>query len=94
MTVKQEESARGRGKPLGHRSNPALYDDILNVLHQDKDSKGDGMSANAIAQALGQNDMTTRLYLTDLVEQKRVSTKIINARLVLYRLPRAKAVPS
>jgi len=92
MTV-NEEPARGRGKPLGHRANPKLYDDILVVLQQDKDSRGDGMSANAIGQALGQNDMTTRLYLHDLVEQKRVSIKEINARLVLYRLPRAKSVP-
>jgi len=87
------EKKRGRGKPLGHRAHPELYADILRVLTQDKADGGDGMSANAIGKALAQNDMTTREYLNDLVEEKKVLVKEIHSRMVLYRLPRAKSVP-
>ena len=51
------------------------------------------MSANAIGKALGQNDMTTREYANDLVDEKKLTIKEIHARMVLYRLPRAKSVP-
>ena len=59
------------------------------------------MSANALAKALGQNDMTTRLYLGDMekgtieivIDGKTQTVKVkkhrINKRMVLYKLPRA-----
>ena len=87
------DSKKGRGKPLGHRAHPELYAEILRVLKEDKESGGDGMSANAIGKALGQNDMTTREYANDLVDEKKLTVKEIHARMVLYRLPRAKSVP-
>jgi len=89
MKAIDKEPGKGRGKPLGHRANQTLHTEIMRVLRQDKADGGDGMSANAIGKSLAQNDMTTRLYLSDLVEQKKVKIQKINPRMVLYKIPRA-----
>jgi len=81
------ESQRSRGKPLGTRSNKTLHADILQKLQEDKDSKGDGMTPFALSKSLAIPDPTIRLYLGDLLEQKKVSVKMI-ANMTLYRIPR------
>lgn len=85
MTVKKIGSDRGRGKPLGTRTMPQLYEQILGVLKQDKQDCGDGMTAFALSKQIGVSDPTIRLYLEDLVEQKRVSALKIH-QMTLYRI--------
>jgi response regulator of citrate/malate metabolism len=89
MTVKKKGSERGRGKPLGTRSMPELYPKILTVLQQDKDDRGDGMTAFAISKQIGVSDPTVRLYLDDLVDQKKISSKKI-LQMTLYRIKAIK----
>jgi len=72
------------GKPVGTRSIPTLHAEILRVLKEDKDLNGDGLTAYAISKALATPDPTIRLYLGDLVEQKKISAKKI-AGMTLYR---------
>jgi hypothetical protein len=77
---------KGRGKPLGHRSLPALYEDITRIVTE---AGNDGITAFAISKALAVPDPTIRLYLTDMVDQKKVVKKAI-AGLVLYRIKKSK----
>ena len=78
-------AAKGKvGKPVGTRSIPTLHAEILRVLKEDKDQNGDGMTAYAISKALAVPDPTIRLYLGDLVQQKKISAKKI-ARMTLHR---------
>ena len=80
-------AAKGKvGKPVGTRSIPTLHAEILRVLKEDKDLNGDGLTAYAISKALATPDPTIRLYLGDLVEQKKISAKKI-AGMTLYRAP-------
>jgi predicted ArsR family transcriptional regulator len=84
MTVKEKEPDRGRGKPLGTRAIKDLHERIMVLLKQDKDDKGDGMTAFAISKQLIVPDPTVRLYLGDLVEKRHVTTKKI-LKMTLYR---------
>ena len=77
------------GKPVGTRSIPTLHAEILRVLKEDKEQNGDGLTASGISKALATPDPTVRLYLGDLVEQKKVSFKRI-AGMTLYRLRATK----
>lgn len=80
------------GKPVGTRSIPTLHAEILRVLKEDKEQNGDGMTASGISKALATPDPTVRLYLGDLVEQKKVSYKRI-AGMSLYRIRATKQKP-
>jgi len=82
----EKKASKGRGKPLGHRSLPALYTDITRIITE---AGKDGITAFAISKALAVPDPTIRLYLTDMVEQKKVVKKAI-AGLVLYRIKKSK----
>ena len=79
------EKAKSVGKLIGTRSIPTLHAEILRVLKEDKDQHGDGRTASAISKSLGRPDPTVRLYLGDLVKERKVSTKKI-AGMTLYRL--------
>jgi hypothetical protein len=81
------------GKPIGTRSIPILHAEILRVLKEDKDQNGDGMTAYAISKALATPDPTIRLYIGDLVKQKKVSFKRI-AGMSLYRIRATKSPKS
>ena len=81
---------RSVGKPVGTRSIPTLHAEILRVLTEDKELNGDGLTASGISKALATPDPTVRLYLGDLVEQKKVSTRRI-AGMTLYRLRATKS---
>ena len=84
MSQKKEPDKKPRGKPLGTRSIEKLHDKILEKLVEDKESGGDGMTPFAISKALAIPDPTIRLYLGDMVEEGKVtSKKIVN--MVLYR---------
>jgi hypothetical protein len=78
------------GKPVGTRSIPTLHAEILRVLKEDKDQNGDGLTAYAISKALATPDPTIRLYLGDLLEEKKISAKKI-AGMTLYRLRATKS---
>ena len=80
------------GKPVGTRSIPTLHAEILRVLKEDKEQNGDGLTASGISKALATPDPTVRVYLGDLVEQKKVSTQRI-AGMTLYRLPAINQKP-
>jgi hypothetical protein len=87
-------AAKGKvGKPVGTRSIPTLHAEILRVLQEDKDQSGDGMTAYAISKALAVPDPTIRLYIGDLVKQKKVSSKRI-AGMTLYRIRAKKSTKS
>jgi hypothetical protein len=77
------------GKPVGTRSIPTLHAEILRVLTEDKEQNGDGLTASGISKALATPDPTVRLYLGDLVEQKKVTYRRI-AGMTLYRLRATK----
>jgi hypothetical protein len=85
IIMSENEITRPRGKPLGYRSNKTLHDQIFTILKEDKDQKGDGLTAFAISKALGTPDPTIRLYLADLVAWKKVSERKI-ANMTLYRV--------
>ena len=85
MTKKQIEEKRARGKPLGTRQKDGLYTQILDLLQQDKDSKGDGYTAFAISKYLGQTHQTVQQYLSDLVAQKKVRERKIS-NLLLFSI--------
>jgi hypothetical protein len=77
------------GKPVGTRSIKTLHAEILRVLQEDKDKNGDGLTAYALSKVLATPDPTIRLYLGDLVEQRKISAKKI-AGMTLYRLRMTK----
>jgi hypothetical protein len=85
----EQEITRPRGKPRGYRSNKTLHDQIFNILKEDKEQKGDGLTAFAISKALGTPDPTVRLYLDDLVAWKKASAKKI-ANMTLYRVHKSQ----
>jgi len=92
MSQKKESEKKPRGKPLGTRSSKTLHNDIYNLLERDKFDHGDGLTAFAISKALAVPDPTIRLYLGDLVEQGKVtSKKVVN--MVLYRPKRTVKKP-
>ena len=90
MTYKPQ--SKKVGKPVGTRSIPTLHAEILRVLKEDKEQKGDGLTASGISKALATPDPTVRLYLGDLVEQKKISFRRI-AGMTLYRLRATKSKP-
>ena len=73
------------GKPRGTRLNLTLHAEILWILEQDQKQNGDGMTAFAISKAVAASDPTTRLYISDLVEEKKIVVKTI-AGMTLYQL--------
>lgn len=85
MVITMTEPKRSVGRPAGTRENKTLHADILRVLQQDKDDRGDGMTAFSVSKAVGKNVPIVQRYLADLVEQKKVTSKKIAGRMVLYR---------
>jgi len=82
MVRKQVEEKKPRGKPAGTRQKDGLYTKILEKLQEDKDQKGDGYTAFALAGYLGEPYPTVQQYLADLVTMKKVkSHKIVNMTL-------------
>lgn len=88
MTARKEVPKRGRGKPVGTRSKPGLYKDIMFLLEQARTDKKDGITAFDISKALEIPFPTIRLYLEDLVATKNVSSKKV-CRMTLYRFKTA-----
>jgi hypothetical protein len=82
MTKRKPEEKKARGKPLGTRQKQGLYTKILEKLQEDKDQKGEGYTAFAIAGYLGEPYPTIQQYLADLVAQKKVrSRKVVTMTL-------------
>jgi hypothetical protein len=75
MTAKKLPDKKARGKPLGTRQKEGLYTKILDKLKEDKDQKGDGYTAFALAGYLGEPYPTIQQYLADLVAMKKVKSK-------------------
>lgn len=69
-------------RKTGHRDKPELYDRILQHLRDHPE----GQNAYSIHQALKVNDTTIRLYLSDLVEQKKVIGTAVTKTIISYRL--------
>ena len=84
MTAKKPE-IKLWGKPLGTRQKEGLYTDILGILQNDKDQKGDGYTAFAISSYLGETHQTVQRYLADLVDQKKVRSRKISS-LILFSI--------
>ena len=91
MKTKTKVPKNPRGKPKGTRSQRELYDKILGLLKQDKEDKGDGMTAFAISKALAISDPTIRMYCQDLLKEKCVtSKKMLNA--IVYRFKKDREI--
>lgn len=69
-------------RPHGTRDKKDLYDRIIKHLRDHPE----GQNAYAISQALKVNDATIRLYLSDLVEQKKVVGTAVTKTIIQYRL--------
>lgn len=69
-------------RPHGTRDKKDLYDRILKHLRDHPE----GQNAYSIHQALKVNDATIRLYLSDLVEQKKVVGMAVTKTIISYRL--------
>lgn len=69
-------------RKTGHRDKPELYDKIINQLRKHPE----GQNAYSIHQALKVNDATTRLYLSDLMKQKKVIGTPVTKTIISYRL--------
>ena len=79
---KVAEKITKRGKPLGTRQKDGLYTKILELLRQDKEQRGDGFTAFAVASYLGETHQTVQQYLSDLVEMKKVKQRKISNMLL------------
>ena len=77
MTSEKKET---RGKPKGYRGIEGLHDRILAHLKQ----KQKGQMVSEISAELGVCIPTLQLYLSDLVAEKKVSSRKV-ARLTFYR---------
>ena len=84
MTARKEVPTRGRGRPIGTRSKPDLYKNIMSLLERPPADKKDGITAFDISKALEIPFPTIRQYLEDLVASKNVSSKKVY-RMTLYR---------
>ena len=69
-------------RKTGHRDKPELYGQILQHLQDHPE----GQNAYSIHQALKVNDATIRLYLSDLVEQKKIVGTAVTKTIISYRL--------
>lgn len=69
-------------RPTGTRDKKDLYDQIINQLRKHPD----GMNAYNLHLALKVNDATIRLYLSDLVEQKKIVGTAVTKTIISYRL--------
>jgi len=76
-----KETKPKRGKPKGYRSITDLHTRILELL---KDDKKD-WTAYSLSKALDVPDPTVRMYLGDLVQQRKVSERHI-AGITLFKL--------
>lgn len=86
------EQKRGRGKPAGTRQHKELYQEIKNKLWDDYRSKGSGMTAFAISQAVGYPYPTVQQYLDDLVKEKEVkSQRVANMTIFTIKIPSKKS---
>jgi response regulator of citrate/malate metabolism len=85
MNSKKVVKKRGRGKPRGTRQKDGLYTQILELLQQNKNQKGDGYTAFAVAKYIGETHQTVQQYLADLVIMKRVKQRKIS-NLLLFSI--------
>lgn len=69
-------------RKTGHRDKKELYDQIINHLRKHPE----GQNAYTIGQTLKINDATCRLYLSDLVEQKKVIGTAVTKTIIRYTL--------
>jgi hypothetical protein len=88
MRPKGTGPRRTRGRPKGsnRRLDDTLYNRIISLI-QENMKPGEfeyGMNAYSISQELGENDMTIRNYLRDLVDGGKLESMKIG-RIVLYR---------
>lgn len=75
MVIKKAEAKRPRGKPPGTRQKEGLYTQILDILQQDKEQKGEGFTAFAISGYISEPYPTVQQYLADLVAMKKVKSR-------------------
>jgi predicted transcriptional regulator len=74
------------GKPKGYRSITDLYDRILKLLEEDRDiRKMKGRTAFSMHKELKVPDPTVRLYLKDLVKDKKVKSEKV-AGITIYSI--------
>ena len=69
-------------RKVGTRDKKPLYKKIIKLLKKHPE----GMKAFEISQTLKENDMTTRNYIADLLEQQKLSVILNGKCQKLYRV--------